>query len=162
MNPETPKPYNHQDHLFFQHGKDAHRKVAKVALNNSCCSFTTIDFNDFYDFPHFWAHGPWGPWGPIFPIFSKICKMVRDLSRSVPRVFRTPGNPLINLVHFIFNANCHFLKVSVIELPIVLPIALPILLPIALPIALPIVSPIGPIALSYCLLYQVLGRTGLV
>ena len=42
----------------------------------------------------------------------KICFMVWDLSRSVPMVFRTPGNPLINLFHFICNSKCHFFKVS--------------------------------------------------
>ncbi len=34
--------------------------------------------------------------------------MVWDLSRSVPMVFRSPGNTLINLFHFIFNSKCHF------------------------------------------------------
>ena len=64
--------------------------------------------------------GPWGPdpWSkvygahvsPHFSDFCKICKMVRDLSRSVPRVFRTPGNPLIKLFHFISNFKCNFCK----------------------------------------------------
>ena len=37
----------------------------------------------------------------IFRIFMflKMCNMVQDLSRSVPRVFRSPGNPSINLFH---------------------------------------------------------------
>ena len=38
--------------------------------------------------------------------------MVWDLSRSVPGVFRTPGNPLIKLFCFTFNSKCHFFKVS--------------------------------------------------
>ena len=33
----------------------------------------------------------------------KVCRMVQDLSKSVPMVFRSPGNPLIQLFHFIFN-----------------------------------------------------------
>ena len=67
----------------------------------------------------------------MFGDFLRIQFMVWDLSRSVPMVFRSPGNPLINLFHFIFNSNCHFSKVSFfIELPIVLPIVLPIELPI--------------------------------
>ena len=52
--------------------------------------------------------------------------MVWDLSRSVPMMFRTPGNPLIHLFHFIFNSKCHFWKVRFL---IALPIALPIVLP---------------------------------
>ena len=31
--------------------------------------------------------------------------MVWDLSSSVPGVFRSPGNPLINLFHLLFNIN---------------------------------------------------------
>ena len=50
MTPKNLEPGNHQiikiikiiknrEHqLFFQHGKDAHRKAAKVGLNNSCRS----------------------------------------------------------------------------------------------------------------------------
>ena len=58
--------------------------------------------------------GPWplGPMGPHIFVFLKICKMVWDLSRSVPMVFRRPGNPLIKLFHFIFNWKCDFVKVS--------------------------------------------------
>ena len=43
--------------------------------------------------------------------FLKIYFMVRDLSRSVPRLFRSPGKPLIKLFHFIFNSKCNFSKV---------------------------------------------------
>ena len=57
--------------------------------------------------------------------------MVWDLSRSVPMVFRSPGNPLINLFHLLFNSKYHFSTVCFLlnclfELPIVLPIGLPI------------------------------------
>ena len=48
------------------------------------------------------VQGPWGPWGPHFSDFLEICKMVRELSKSVPRVFRSPGNPFINSIHFIW------------------------------------------------------------
>ena len=41
----------------------------------------------------------------------KVCRMVQDLSKSVPRVFRSPGKALIKLFHFIFNSKCHFSKV---------------------------------------------------
>ena len=67
----------------------------------------------------FWAQGPWGPgpWSPLGPmgpphsqICLKICKRVRDLSKSVPMVFRSPGKALIKLFHFIFNSECHFQK----------------------------------------------------
>ena len=62
-----------------------------------------------------------------FLIFFENYFMVWDLSRSVPEAFRTPGNPLINLFHFIFNSECHFSKSQFfIQLPIVLPIELPI------------------------------------
>ena len=37
--------------------------------------------------------------------------MVWDLSRSVPMVFRSPGNTLINLFHLLFNSKCHFFKI---------------------------------------------------
>ena len=70
------------------------------------------DFHDFHDFDSFMVLGPRfpGPMGPsMFRDFLKNCFMVWDLSRSVPRVFRSPGNPLINLFHFIFNETCHFL-----------------------------------------------------
>ena len=51
----------------------------------------------------FWVLGP-RPMGPfIFLHFLKICFMVWDLSRSVRMVFRSPGNLLIKLCHFIFN-----------------------------------------------------------
>ena len=61
--------------------------------------------------------GPMGPpfsrfVDPIFRDFLTFCKMVRDLSRSVPMVFRSPGKVLIKLFHFIFNSKCHFLKVK--------------------------------------------------
>ena len=51
----------------------------------------------------FWFLGPrpLGSMGPfIFRVFLKIYFMVWDLSRSVPRVFRSPGNPLIKFVDF--------------------------------------------------------------
>ncbi len=55
---------------------------------------------------------PLGPMGPfVFLHFLKICFMVWDLSRSVPMVFRSPGNPLIKLFHLSFNSKCHVLKV---------------------------------------------------
>ena len=57
----------------------------------------------------FWAqapgartHGP-RPMGPPFSDFLEICKIVRDLCKSVPMVFRSPGKRLITLFHFIFN-----------------------------------------------------------
>ena len=86
---------------------------------------------------------PLGPMGPfIFRVFSKMYFLVWDLSRSVPRVFRSPGNPLIKLSNFRYNSKCHFQKVILfIVLPIALPIELPIVLPIVLPIELPIESP---------------------
>ena len=59
----------------------------------------------------FWGPRPMGPMGPfMFWHFLKICFMVWDLSRSVPRVFRSPGNPLIKLFYFIFNSNATFPK----------------------------------------------------
>ena len=63
------------------------------------------DFHDFNDLNNFMVLGPspWGPWGPSFSDLFKICFMVWDLSRSVPGVFRSPGNPLIKLFHFIFD-----------------------------------------------------------
>ena len=68
------------------------------------------------------AHGP----RPIFLNVLEIHFMVRDLSRSVPKVFRSPGKPLIKWFHFTFNSKCHFSKVSVfIQLPIELAIVLP-------------------------------------
>ena len=84
-------------------------------------------FNDLNNFNNFVVLGP-RPLGPfVFRDFLKIYFMVWDLSRSVPRVFRSPGTPLINLFRFIFNSKCHFLKISwFIKLPIVLPIVLPI------------------------------------
>ena len=38
-----------------------------------------------------------------FYIFLKVCRMVQDLSKSVPMVFRSPGKPLIKLFHSSFN-----------------------------------------------------------
>ena len=61
----------------------------------------------------FWAQSPWGPgpWSPLGPVGPPIfwicltfCKMVRDLSRSVPMVFRSLGTPHNKLFHFIFNS----------------------------------------------------------
>ena len=83
--------------------------------------FSMLEKHSIYNkqFGFFWAQalgpgpmvqGPWSPWGPP-PFFSQYCKMVRDLSRSVPRVFRSLGKPLIKLFRFIFNSKCHFLKV---------------------------------------------------
>ena len=42
-----------------------------------------------------------------FSKILKVCRMAQDLSKSVPMVFRTPGNPLITLFHFICNSKCH-------------------------------------------------------
>ena len=69
---------------------------------------------------------PLGPMGPfIFWHFLKMCFMVWDLSRSVPGVFSSPGNPLIKLCRFIWNLKCNLFKVIfVIELPIELPIGI--------------------------------------
>ena len=61
-------------------------------------------FNDFNNFmvldPRFLGgHGTL-----IFLIFClEICVLVRDLSRNVPGVFRSPGDPFINLFHLLFN-----------------------------------------------------------
>ena len=61
------------------------------------CSQKQLDFMVFGPkAPRARAHGPrpLGPMGPsIFLIFFKFCFMVWDLSRSVPMVFRSPGNP---------------------------------------------------------------------
>ena len=74
-----------------------------------------------------WAHGTLH----VLWIFENYF-MVWNLSRGVPKVFRTPGNPLIHLSHSIFNSKSHFSKVSFfIQLPIELLIVLPIVLPIA-------------------------------
>ena len=80
---------------------------------------------------------PLGPMGPsMFCDFSKIQFMVWDLSKSVPKVFRSPRNPLIHLFYLIFNQKCHFSKChSFIELSIVLPIVFPIELLISCRIA---------------------------
>ena len=88
-------------------------------------------------FMTFLIFGPMAPGahGAPFSDFLKICKMVRDLSRSVPMMFRTPGNPLINLFHLICNSKCHFFECRFfIQLPIELPIVLLIVSPIELPI----------------------------
>ena len=46
-------------------------------------------------------------------IETVMCETVTvDLSKSVPMVFRSPGNPLIHLFRVILNSKCHFLKVS--------------------------------------------------
>ena len=67
-----------------------------------------------------WAQGPWGPgpWSPLGPMGSSFlrfvltcCKMVRDLSKSVPMVFRSLGKPLIQLLR-IFNSKCNFCRMS--------------------------------------------------
>ena len=58
--------------------------------------------NAFNDFMVLGPRFP-GVMGPsIFRDFLKICFIVWDLSRSVSRVFRSPGDPLINLFDFIF------------------------------------------------------------
>ena len=97
----------------------------------------TMTFMIFNDFNNFMVLGPrpLGPMGPsMFRDFLKMCFMVWDLSRSVRMVFRSPGNTLIKLFHFIFNSKCNFSKVSFfIQLPIELPIVLPIELPIEFP-----------------------------
>ena len=97
---------------------------------------TSNDFSEVLSFgPK--AHGAHGTLH--FSSFFEKKIMVWDLSTSVPMMFRTPGNPLINLFDFVFNSKCHFSKVRVfIQLPIVLPIELPIGLRIVLPIELPI------------------------
>ena len=41
-------------------------------------------------------------------ILLASCKMVWDLSKNVPMVFRSPGKVLIKLFHFMFNSKCHF------------------------------------------------------
>ena len=85
----------------------------------------TLIFMIFNDFNNFMVLGPRfsGVMGPsIFRDFLEFCFMVWDLSRSVPKVFRTPGNPLINLFRLLFNSKCHFFKVSFfIVLPVVSP-----------------------------------------
>ena len=50
------------------------------------------------------APRPLGPMGPLFVryLLEKYF-MVCDQSRSVRMVFRSPGNPLIKLFHFLFN-----------------------------------------------------------
>ena len=52
--------------------------------------------------------------------------MVWDLSRSVPTVFRSPGNPLIKLFHLKLNLKCNFQNPCFLLIVIVLPIVLPI------------------------------------
>ena len=47
------------------------------------------------------AHGAYGT--IMFLTSFEKCFMVWDLSRSVPGAFRSPGNPLIKLFHFISN-----------------------------------------------------------
>ena len=57
-----------------------------------------LHFHDFNDLNSFMVLGLrfLGVMGPfIFCDFLKICFMAWDLSRSVPMVFRSPGNPLI-------------------------------------------------------------------
>ena len=74
----------------------------------------TMIFMIFNDFNNFMVLGPrpLGPMGPsMFCDFLKNCFMVWDLSRSVPRVFRSPGNPLIKLLHLLFNSKYNFFKV---------------------------------------------------
>ena len=64
-------------------------------------------FNDFNNLDIFLVLGPrpLGPMGPFdFWYFLKTYFMVWDLSRSVPRVFRSSGNPLINLFHLFVNS----------------------------------------------------------
>ena len=77
----------------------------------------TPHFHNFFVFlgPGSLGPGPMVPPGahgaPHFSDFLTFCKMTRDLSKSVPMVFRTPEMVLIKLFHFIFNSKCHFLKV---------------------------------------------------
>ena len=68
-------------------------------------------FTKTLGFHYFWVQGPWGPgpWskapgahGICFCDFLKSCFMVWDLSRSVPKVFRSPGNTLIKLYKVTF------------------------------------------------------------
>ena len=56
--------------------------------------------------PNPWCQPAPCPPGFFFRHFLKFCFMVWDLSRSVFRVFRSPGNPLINLFDFICNKKC--------------------------------------------------------
>ena len=73
----------------------------------------TMNCMTFYDFNNFMVLGP-RPLGTMGPSsccdFFEIYFMVWDLSRSVPGVFRSPGNSVINLFHFIFNSTCSFNK----------------------------------------------------
>ena len=63
-----------------------------------------MTFKDFSEVLFFGpkAHGAHGALH-VLNCFENLF-MVWDLSRSVPGVFRTPGNPLINLIHVIFNS----------------------------------------------------------
>ena len=88
---------NHGNHRFFFY-------MEKMRIFSMLKKKTRI-FNICNAFKTFIVLGPrpLGPMGPfIFWHFLKMCFMVWDLSRSVRMVFRSPGNPLINLFHFIF------------------------------------------------------------
>ena len=66
----------------------------------------TLNFLIFTDLKNFMVWGPRFPgvMGPfIFWDFVKNYFMVWDLSRSVRKVFRSPGNPLIKLFHLFLN-----------------------------------------------------------
>ena len=85
---------------------------------------------------------PLGPMGPsMFCDFSKIQFMVWDLSKSVPKVFRSPRNPLIHLFYLIFNQNATFQNVIRL-LNCLLYCLLYFLLNCLFPVELPIESPI--------------------
>ena len=74
--------------------------------NRDAHLFQTLIFMIFNDFNNFMVLGPRFPgvMGPSVVLhLLKMCFMVWDLSRSVLRVFRSPGNPLINLFHLLFN-----------------------------------------------------------
>ena len=116
--------YSHIYWPFFNHGFCSRTAPYQWSGIIKDCSRHRISvrvfsmFSETCVFPDFWAHGPWGPgpWSkaPVahgtlhFCDFLKICFMVWDLSRSVPRVFRSPGNPLINVFHFICISTYNF------------------------------------------------------
>ena len=69
-------------------------------------------FNDFNNCMVLGPRFP-GDMGPsCFRDVLKSCFMVWEPSRSVRMMFRSPGNPLINLFHLLFNSKCHFFKVN--------------------------------------------------
>ena len=84
-------------------------------------------FMNFNDVNNFMVFGPkaHGAHGTL--IFLEICFMVWDLSRSVPKVFRSPGNTSIHLLLFTLKFNMslfkgHLLLYCLLNLPIELPL----------------------------------------